>query len=588
MAEPNEQFPYRGSFDEMKRTFDLVRTNLSPVRVALSKWVRNSNGILQGQLSTLCGVNEEACLVVDFGQEIVGSISFRVKSASKTELRIYYGESFKEAMRDEPYPLSWYKLPLDKFELNPGEQVLQNPGRRGFRFVRFVTSGEVQISDLVAELRHYPVEEKGSFSCADPLINRIWDLSLNTTKLCMQQYYEDGLKRDGMLWIGDFRVQFLCNLFAFGDVDLARKSLYMIASTQRIDGVLPACASTAGGHQHPHNINYMPNDWENWVWVLINYCCDFVSLLREYAFYTGDQKALQELWPFAARTLRFLAQDLNPGDINSEFTYITDNQEDTEEIWWQSKGTLLMQLIWAMADGKYLAGQMNDAATESLAYEAEARFKAKVQSEYFDSKLDLYIDDSTSTSLHVNTYSTLAGIHQNAEGKDLIARVLAYKEARRPCCGMSEFWTQEALFRSGFTQEALKEMRRYYGYMLNEGATTTWERLYSTGTEKRGQEHPTSRCHGWSAGPAFHLPAHILGISPSGQGWKQLIIKPSLGDLEWAEGSVTIPECGNLFIHWEAGEQIRGYMEIPEGVTVDVVLDKIITLSPGKHTVNGK
>lgn len=40
----------------------------------------------------------------------------------------------------------------------------------------------------------------------------MWRVGTTTTKLCMQQFYEDGIKRDGLLWLSDDRVQFLCNV----------------------------------------------------------------------------------------------------------------------------------------------------------------------------------------------------------------------------------------------------------------------------------------------------------------------------------------------------------------------------------------
>ena len=50
-----------------------------------------------------------------------------------------------------------------------------------------------------------------------------------------------------------------------------------------------------------------------------------------------------------------------------------------------------------------------------------------------------------------------------------------------------------------------------------------------------------SLCHGWSAGPAAWLINHVLGIRVLDAGCKTIEISPSLGDLEWAEGAMALP-----------------------------------------------
>ena len=53
-----------------------------------------------------------------------------------------------------------------------------------------------------------------------------------------------------------------------------------------------------------------------------------------------------------------------------------------------------------------------------------------------------------------------------------------------------------------------------------------------------------SLCHGWSAGPAPWMIANVLGIRPVGTGCREFEVKPSLGDLDWAEGAYALPDGG--------------------------------------------
>ena len=54
-----------------------------------------------------------------------------------------------------------------------------------------------------------PILPGEAFHRSDPQLDRIWEISADITKLCMQQCHEDGIKRDRLLWISDDRVLYL-------------------------------------------------------------------------------------------------------------------------------------------------------------------------------------------------------------------------------------------------------------------------------------------------------------------------------------------------------------------------------------------
>ena len=82
---------------------------------------------------------------------------------------------------------------------------------------------------------------------------------------------------------------------------------------------------------------------------------------------------------------------------------------------------------------------------------------------------------------------------------------------------------------SGWTEQVLSGMRRFWGGMLDRGATTAWEMF--EGRHRPGL--PTrSWCHGWAAGPAWLLPAYVLGVRPASPGWKSVTISPLCGPRE--------------------------------------------------------
>jgi hypothetical protein len=108
------------------------------------------------------------------------------------------------------------------------------------------------------------------------------------------------------------------------------------------------------------------------------------------------------------------------------------------------------------------------------------------------------------------------------------------------------FYELEALCALGDQKRVLKEMKDYWGGMLKLGATSFWEEYDPS---KHGAEHYAmygrafgkSLCHAWGASPIYLLGKYYLGVSPTSPGYRTYNIQPSLGGLNWIEGTVPTP-----------------------------------------------
>ena len=112
------------------------------------------------------------------------------------------------------------------------------------------------------------------------------------------------------------------------------------------------------------------------------------------------------------------------------------------------------------------------------------------------------------------------------------------------------------------TVPALDLIRRYWGAMLDFGATTFWEDfdLDWTRNANRIDEYPIpgkddihadfgkycyiglrhSLSHGWSCGPAPFLSERVLGVRFIAPG--KVAVTPDIGDLEYVRGTVPVPQ----------------------------------------------
>ncbi|MDR0670368.1 MAG: hypothetical protein LBF95_09840, partial [Treponema sp.] len=204
---------------------NLVYEKRTPKRILWSRLVVRGATFFDDDHSALfLGSRGEAAILLDFGEELVARLRIQGEAAQGGEIKFFYGESVEEAERQMDVGINWYHMPRDYFELNPGPFDLRSIGRRGFRYLCIrVFGGDASVSGLEVTRENAPLRHTGNFSCSDSRLNEIWDMCARTVGLCMQSFYEDGVKRDGLLWLGDFRLEFLTAWHAFGDDVLSRK-----------------------------------------------------------------------------------------------------------------------------------------------------------------------------------------------------------------------------------------------------------------------------------------------------------------------------------------------------------------------------
>jgi len=163
-----------------------------------------------------------------------------------------------------------------------------------------------------------------------------------------------------------------------------------------------------------------------------------------------------------------------------------------------------------------------------------------------------------------------------------------------PLSGISTFYgyyVLQARALAGDYTGALAVIRKYWGAMLDLGATTFWEDFNLDWAKNAGRidELPVSGkdnihadfgdycyvglrhslCHGWASGPTAWLSEHVLGIKVIEPGCKMVKIEPNLGDLEWVEGTYPTP-MGPIKVRHEkqADGSVASEIDLPDGVTL--------------------
>ena len=542
----------------MKLYDERVRETIFPVRVIKAFGNVKNAEMLTKPKPLQIGLKEPGCTVfengedgenagvlLDFGREINGCVRIMTYSCGETgtaKAHIVCGESAAEALSKigEKNATNDHAARDFETELRPFSDMTFN--ETGFRFVFFELTGRntglvTKSVSAVAVYRDLPY--LGTFSCSDPVLNKIYDTCAYTCHMCLQSYIWDGIKRDRLVWVGDMHPEMLTVRTVFGDIPLMAQTLEYIKNATPL----------------PEWMNGFPT-YSLW-WLII---------VRDWYLYTGSGEFLKE----NAEYIIALSKQI--------YSVISDNGEDSLGGYfldWPTSGTEAGKygsralLVIALKAAEDLCGYCGDKAAAE-----QCREKAGILKKC---KWDFCGAKQTAAII------SLAGCCDEEKAADEVLKDGA--------AGFSTFMSYYLLKAAAKKdmQAALRALKEYYGAMLDSGATTFWEDFDIRWTENaapidripergesdihgdngdfcyKGFRH--SLCHGWSSAPTAFLAEEVLGIHILSPGCKTVEIKPDLGGLNWAEGTFPTPEgiitvsCkrdenGNIHVNWTAPENI--------------------------------
>jgi len=151
-----------------------------------------------------------------------------------------------------------------------------------------------------------------------------------------------------------------------------------------------------------------------------------------------------------------------------------------------------------------------------------------------------------------NMFAMMFGYLDSAKTEAVKNNALMNDKVRKITTPYMRFYELAALAEIGQQTYVTKEIKDYWGGMLQEGATTFWEQYYpgEEGAARYamyGRPFGRSLCHAWGASPLYLIGKYYLGVKPTKPGYSEYIVEPALGGLQWIEGTVPTPQ-GNISV----------------------------------------
>lgn len=460
-------------------------------------------------------------MLVDFGRETFGYIKLHGLKG-KGQVAVYFGESKEEAAATETCETLEY-LAIDQPQ--KGDQTTSLS--KAFRYVNIRPEAGVSLDSVSLLYEYAPVSERGKFRCSDDQLNKIWDVAAYTMHLNMREFFIDGIKRDRWVWSGDAYQSYLMNYYLYFDTPTVNRTQFALRGKEPVTS----------------HINTIMDYSFYW----------FISVYDAYQ-YTGDKAQVQQLYPRMQSLMQYVLGRRNPNGLvegqAGDWIFIdwADGLSKKGEVSFEQ--LLFCRSLETMALCANLVGDTAGAANyQKLA----ADLKAKIFATYWSPEKHALVHSqingqpTTNVTRYANMFSIFFNYLTPSQAQDVKNYVLLNKEVPKITTPYMRFYELEALCAMGEQPYVLKEMKSYWGGMLNEGATSFWEEYDPT---KKGVEHLAmygrpfgkSLCHAWGASPIYLLGKYYLGVKPLTPGYATYEIVPNLGGLQWMEGAVPTPK----------------------------------------------
>ena len=512
------------------------------------------------------GAVDTPSLTLDFGKEIAGRV--QIDPLTPGTVVAGTGESLEEAEKSP-----W--TGTHSLTLAPGTKTYTPYS--AFRYVHLVFPTAATSTPTTLKLRvtmdhkYYPVQYSGKFDCSDPLLTKLWYTGAYTAHLCMQEDIWDAPKRDRARWIGDLHVSGRVIDTVFADKFLMEQTMSRLRDDAQ--GGQPATELPKG------HVNGIPG-----------YSCAWICTLADFHKHLGDYTYLNKQHDALVTLLGYMQGELDEHDLfaNKRGAWpFVDWSPGFDGDTPGARAATQMFYVQAARDAVFLLKEMGDGANaakyaawgDTLTEAARRALLTPAANTYGD-------------RLQENAMAVYSGVATSEQQRAIYASVLnpdspAWDKTGTPPYNngvISPYYNNYVIYamsQTGHTADTLRVLRGYWGAMLAQGATTCWEaydpnwpksdfhaNLYADGNHG----YFVSLCHGWSSGPTSWLTERVLGVRPTGAGYRTAEIAPDLGDLAWAEGDVPTPQ-GLIHVRAEKAENgLAVQVTLPSGVDAQVRL----------------
>jgi alpha-L-rhamnosidase len=510
--------------------------------------------------------------LVDIGKTLTGWVEIKFPSLDPgQELKMEYSDHFEEdgQLKDQGQE--------DRYVASgkEGEYFKNKFNYHGFRYILISNLNPApKKEDITAYLIHTDYRLASSFECSDPELNKIHNMIFYTLRcLSLGGDLVDCPQIERLGYGGDGNASTLTAQTMFDLAPLYSNWLQAWADCVRDDGGMPHTAP------NPYPAGGGP------------YWCGFIitASWKTYVNY-GDRRFLEKYYPVMQKWLGYV-EKYSPGGLLEpwpETDYrgwylgdwaVPEGTDQTDKSSVRLVNNCFISVCYETM--QKIAGLLgNEAEAENYSTKKD-RIRKLIQSQLFDPSRNLY---GSGSQIDL-TYPLLAGVVPDslasAVRKNLLNEIVINHNSHFACglVGLPVFTEWAVKNQEVDLMYSMLKKKDYPGYlyMLENGATTTWEHWNGA----------RSRIHNCYNGIGSWFYQAVGGIQPDERspGYRHFVINPQVAEgVTWANTSKETP-YGTVSVKWKIEDKLfRMDMEIPVGSTASVAIPEYSK----NYLINGK
>ncbi len=500
----------------------------------------------------------DPCMVLDFGRITTAFMEIEVEGPAGGMIDMGYAER----LTDDKFVNHIEGQFASRLILRGGRQVFRTYNWLGFRFVKLRLRKcyeDVKVHAVRAIRSRYPFEEKGAFESNDDVLNKIWEISRYTIRLCSNEFLTDTPWREQGQWLGDVAAVTVGGIYAcFGDTVLPAKFLRQSAANQMPTGMIT------------NMTNSISFEWQA---VIPDYSLMWVMAAWDHYLYSGEESWIHTLYPTVLKVVYAFADYVDAHGLINDMPYWV--LIDWAPIDVRGECAALNALFYAaLAAVAKMAEVKGDAYTAQLCEDVRAKMKANFHSRLWDESKRCYADAnidgelSEKVSEHANALAILHGLCDDAAAAAIVKSL--YEEASVAFTMAEPYFTWQvlkALDRMGRFDLALALTRERWGRMVARGQSSCSEEWGRHGSWRAGEYGTFMRTesHAWSACPAEFLTKTLIGLEILEPGCARVRVAPRAAAPETFRVTYPTPR-GPIAVSKDADGL---HVDAPPGVTIE-------------------
>jgi len=499
----------------------------------------------------------DPCILLDFGRVITAYVELELEGPAGSGVDVGYAERLIDGQFNNALECQF----ADRYVMKEGLQRFRFFSWKAFRYLKLRFHDclkPVKIKSITAVVTRYPFQERGKFRADDEGLEKIFDISRRTLRLCSHESIMDTPWREQAQWLGDVSAVTLGGIYScFGDVKLPGKFLRQSAMNQHFTGLLANVTNDVS---------------RNWQGVLPDYSLWWIMALWRHYLYTGEESWIHEGYSHALRIIKAFSRYINERGLVANIPY--KPFIDWADVDRRGECAPLNAILYgALETLEKMARLKGDGHSEKEAKNLQGDIRSSFADRFYDEDRGCFVDAnvegklSSKVSEHVNAAALLWNLPSEERGRRIIKEI--YEEKTIASTETQPFFTSvvlQALDQWGRFDLALQVIRDRWGArMVENGAQSTYEEWGINGSWRSGDYKGFLRSlsHAWSAHPAEFLMRNLIGLEILKPGCREVKLDPKKTDFDYR---VTFPTPhGPLEVNWENGElDLSG----PEGINI--------------------